>query len=88
MGATDQQIARLRRDIELLKQNQVVIVDTEPRVPSKQSIWRSETGTKWWDGKNWQQDTSAGGILNFSSSVVFSSSSRTNITWSSGVINL
>lgn len=88
MGVLENQIIELRRQMELLKKSQVVISDTEPRSPTTQSIWRQGDTIKWYDGKNWIDQTAGGGVMDFSSNVVFSSSSRTNVTWSAGVVNI
>jgi hypothetical protein len=61
--------------------------DTAPKEPTKQSIWREGSTVKWWDGKEWKAQSS-GGITDFSTSVVFSSSSRLNVTWSAGAMNI
>lgn len=88
MTVISQQVAQIRRDLELLKKNQVVISDTQPREPSIRNIWRDGGVSKWFDGKNWKADETSGGVLEFSTNVVFSSSSRVNVTWSAGVLNL
>lgn len=87
MSLLEQQVAQIRREMETMKKNQVVIYDTEPREPKKQSIWREGSTVKWWDGKEWKAQSS-GGITDFSTSVVFSSSSRLNVTWSAGAVNI
>lgn len=87
MSLLEQQVAQIRREMELLKKNQVVIYDTAPKEPTKQSIWREGSTVKWWDGKEWKAQSS-GGITDFSTSVVFSSSSRLNVTWSAGAMNI
>jgi hypothetical protein len=53
MSLLEQQVAQIRREMELLKKNQVFIFDTAPREPTKQSIWRDGGVIKVWDGRNW-----------------------------------
>lgn len=87
MSLLEQQVAQIRREMELLKKNQVVIYDTAPKEPTKQSIWREGSTVKWWDGKEWKAQSS-GGVTDFSTSVVFSSTGRLNVTWSAGAVNI
>lgn len=54
MSLLEQQVAQIRREMELLKKSQVVIYDTAPKEPTKQSIWREGSIVKVWDGKNWK----------------------------------
>lgn len=82
MSQLEQQVIELRRQMDLLKRTQVVISDTQPRSPSTQSIWREGSSLKIWDGKNWIDTTGSGAILDFTTSVVFSSSAYNNVTWS------
>lgn len=89
MSQLENQVIQLRRELELLKKSQVVISDTEPRSPTTQSIWRQGDVIKWYDWKNWiDQTAGGGGMTDFSTSVVFSSTGYNNVTWSAGVINI
>lgn len=88
MSLLEQQVIALRREMELLKKSQVVISDTEPRSPSSQSIWRAGSSLKTWDGKNWIDTKGSGAILDFTTSVVFTSTAFNNVTWSAGVMNI
>lgn len=88
MSQLEQQVIELRRQMDLLKRTQVVISDTQPRSPSTQSIWREGSSLKTWDGKNWIDTTGSGAILDFTTSVVFSSTGYNNVTWSAGVVNI
>lgn len=88
MSQLEQQVIELRRQMDLLKRTQVVISDTKPRSPSSQSIWRDGALLKTWDWKNWIDTTGSSTILDFTTSVVFSSTAYNNVTWSAGVINI
>lgn len=88
MSLLEQQVIALRREMELLKKSQVVISSSEPRSPSSQSIWRDGTQLKSWDGKNWIDMSGSSTILDFTTSVVFSSTGYNNVTWSAGVVNI
>lgn len=87
MSLLEQQVIELRRQFQLLKNSQVSITDTQPREPTKQSIWREWSTLKTWDGKNWI-NTSGGAVLDFTTSVVFSSSSYNSVSWAAGNINI
>lgn len=88
MSLLQAQVIELRRQMDLLNRTKVVISDSQPRSPSSQSIWRDGASLKSWDGKNWIDMSGSSAILDFTTSVVFSSSAYNNVTWSAGVMNI
>lgn len=88
MSLLQAQVIELRRQMDLLNRTKVVISDSQPRSPSSQSIWRDGTQLKSWDGKNWIDMSGSSTILDFTTSVVFSSTGYNNVTWSAGVVNI
>lgn len=79
MSLLEQQVAQIRREMETMKKNQVVIYDTEPRGPKKQSIWRDGGVIKVWDSKNWTMI--GGGITDFSTTVEFTPVDYNTVSW-------
>lgn len=53
MSFWENQILDLRRQFELFKKSQVSIIDTQPKEPNKQTIWRDGAQLKQWTGKEW-----------------------------------
>lgn len=88
MSQLENQVIQLRREMELLKSNQVVIYDTQPRSPTTQSIWRQGSSLSTWNGKNWIDTTGGGEITDFANSVFFSSSAYNSVSWSAGAIQI
>lgn len=86
MSVLEQQVIQLRRELQLLKNNQVTIFDSEPRSPTSQTIWREGAVMKIWDGRNW--NTTGGGIVGFSLDTVFTADDYNTISWSAGTINV
>lgn len=82
------EITKLRRELELLKKTQVVISDTEPKEAKSKTIWRDGETTKIQNSSGEWVNISGGIILDFSTTVLFSSSSYNNVSWSAWVINV
>jgi len=88
MGSYDNAIAKLRSDLELLKNKQVVF-NYEPINPTANTIWADPATqtTKFFDWKNWFT-TSWGSLSNFTITSVITASDYNTITWTSWVINI
>jgi len=88
MWTYDNQISKLRTDIEIL-QNKQVVFDFEPRNPTTNSIWLDPNNqtAKFFDGRNWFT-TSWWNLLDFTITSTITSTDYRTITWSAWVINI
>lgn len=88
MGLYDNQIAQLRKDLELLK-NKQVIFSYEPKNPTTQTVWADPATqtTKFFDWKNWFT-TSGWTLSNFTITSTITATDYNTITWTSWVINI